>query len=162
LINDLSELLHQESKIYEDILQISKNKTKIIVEGKVSELESVVKLEQTLVIKLGKLESQRESIVQKISEQMGLNKAELTLSELITHVKGEELQKLKICQGNLINNVNELKGSNELNSKLIKSSLDYIEFSINIMAGASAASNNYGSSGVVSEDKKRNFFDMKL
>lgn len=161
-INELTALLCQESKVYSDILQISKNKTKIIVEGKISELENIVKLEQSLVLQLGRLEVQRESIVQKISDQMGINQTELTLSGIIENVQGEAVQKLKTCQEALVNNVTELKGSNELNSKLIKSSLDYIEFSVNLMAGASATSNNYGNTGEVSEAKKRNFFNMKL
>jgi len=52
LINDLMDVLLQESKIYEDILEISKKKTDVIVKGKVSELESITNLEQSLIVKL--------------------------------------------------------------------------------------------------------------
>jgi len=59
LINDLMDVLLQESKIYEDILEISKKKTDVIVKGKVSELESITNLEQSLIVKIGKLEETR-------------------------------------------------------------------------------------------------------
>lgn len=38
LVKGLIDVIEKESKIYEDILEISKNKTDIIVKGKVKEL----------------------------------------------------------------------------------------------------------------------------
>lgn len=162
LVNELIHVLDQEARVYEDILRISKNKTNIIIEGKVSELESITKLEQSLVLQIGRLEDLREELVKKLSDALGLKAAEINVSGLIKRIGGDRGKKLGDCQGRIAGTMDELKNSNELNSKLIKNSLDYINFSINVFASADGGSNNYGSSGQVNDPKKRNLFDMKL
>ena len=53
LINELISVLDQEARVYENILRMSKSKTNIIVEGKVAELDNMVKLEQSLILQNG-------------------------------------------------------------------------------------------------------------
>ena len=162
LVERLIDVLGKEAAVYEDILKISKNKTNIIVEGKVSELESLVKLEQSLVLQMGKLEGLREELVDKISTELHIETGKITISMLTALVDTEVKGKLKNCQGRLENVLLELKGKNELNAKLIKNSLDYIDFSVNIMSSIAATGNNYGDTGNVSEGGKRRLFDVKL
>ncbi len=162
LILDLIGILEQENRVYDDILKISKNKTNIIIEGKVSELESIVKLEQSLVLQMGKLESQREEMIEKMSGFLKVDPADITITELMKYLEPGQAMKLKGVQDKLGNTLKELKGANELNSKLIKNSLDYISFSVNILTDAGTGSNNYGHSGQVGDSKKRSFFDIKL
>lgn len=162
LINELINVLEQENSIYEDILKISKNKTNIIVEGKVKELENIVKLEQTLVLQMAKLENIRESLVEKLSGEMKLKPEEITITGLVKYLQDGEAGKLKAVQSKIGSTLSELKESNELNSKLIKNSLDYINFSVNILSDASSGSNNYGNNGQVGDSKKKTFFDVKL
>ena len=66
-LNALFDVLGEETRVYEKILQLSKEKKDIVIEGKVSELEEITKNEQTLVVKLGKLEILRESCVEEIA-----------------------------------------------------------------------------------------------
>jgi flagellar biosynthesis/type III secretory pathway chaperone len=163
LIQDLVKVLDQEAKAYKDILKISKNKTGIIVEGKVAELENIVRLEQSLVIQIGRLEGKREELVAKLYEQLKINQQNLSLSELINNLNdAEAAEMLKVCQQELTKTIRELKNKNELNAKLIKNSLEYIDFSINLFASIHAEDNNYGSTGTVGDTKKRTFFDVKL
>jgi flagellar biosynthesis/type III secretory pathway chaperone len=162
LIQDLVKVLDQEAKAYKDILKISKNKTGIIVEGKVAELENIVRLEQSLVIQIGRLEGKREELVAKLYEQLKINQQNLSLSELINNLNdAEAAEMLKVCQQELTKTIRELKNKNELNAKLIKNSLEYIDFSINLFASIHAEDNNYGSTGTVGDTKKRTFFDVK-
>lgn len=162
LINELIDILEQENRIYEEILKISKNKTNIIVEGKVTELENIVKLEQALVIQMGRLENLREEVVEKLAASLRINPSDITISELAKHLEKEQSQKLKNVQDKLGGTLKELRNSNELNSKLIKNSLDYINFSINVLTDAGVLGNNYGNTGHVGEGKKRSFFDVRL
>lgn len=162
-LNRLVEVLGQEAAIYEDILNISLKKTNIIVEGKVTELENITKLEQSVFLKLSKLEDAREELVKKLSEELGLNGGEVTVSELIESLGSEKSKDLETCRNRILNALDRLRSLNELNSRLIRNSLEYIDFSINLIASADGGSNNYGNSGQVSSTAgKRSFFDMKL
>ena len=160
LIHDLISVLDQEAKAYEDILKISKNKTGIIVEGKVAELESLVKIEQSLVLKMSRIETMRENLVDKIAFGLNIKAAEMTISEILKHIENKEANQLKESQVYMNKVLNELKSTNDVNSKLIKNSLDFINFSINLISSVDIGTNNYGTSGMTNDTKKRTFFDM--
>ena len=162
LVNQLTEVLNQENEIYDTLSKISNNKTNLIVGGKVIELESIVKIEQSLVIKISKLEDEREKIVEKVCVLLGKRPEEVTISGLAAQLGQNESSKLKACQEKIIKNINNLKTTNDLNSKLIKNSLEYIDFSINMMTSIDTVTNSYGNSGYSGDTKKRNLFDVKL
>lgn len=161
-INALLHVLNEELKIYNELLSLSRNKTDIIIKGKVTELDTMVKREQELIVELGGLESQREAAVDKIAQQLNINPSEITMSELVNRLEPVQAQELRKYQLNLTGILGELKELNDTNSKLIKNSLEFINFSINIMAGAPDTGNNYGGNGQVHDPGKRNLFDMKL
>jgi len=162
IISELIAVLEQEARVFDDILKISKNKTNVIVSGKVNDLESIIKLEQALVLQIGRLENVREELVLKLSKQINIKPSEITLSQLSKLLHNDQTDILKKFQNRINNLINELRNTNDLNSKLIKNSLDYIDFSINLFAAMGPASNNYGNTGQLGDPKKRNFFDMKL
>jgi len=162
LFDRLSEIIDKEKSIYDGILELARKKTDVIVEGKVSELEEITKLEQSMILKLGKLEEEREQVVSEIARQNQAEASGLTLEILVKMAPEPCSKKLRESGKNLENVIKELSKTNTLNSKLIKSSLDYIDFSINVLTGASSAGETYGSAGLSNEAKKRNFFDMKL
>jgi flagellar biosynthesis/type III secretory pathway chaperone len=162
LIDGLISVLNKETAMYEGILKLSKNKTDVIVEGKVTELESMTRLEQTMILQLGKLEAEREKLVDTIAAELKLKAPDITLAGLEKLFPKEQAEKLKACHNKLPKLVKDLGEANVLNAKLIRNSLDYIDFSINILTNVGATGNNYGYSGQSSDSKKRNFFDMKL
>jgi len=162
LAKQLTDVLNQENEIYGTLYKISNNKTNLIVGGKVIELESIVKVEQSLVIKISKLEDEREKIVDRLCSLLGKKPEEITISGLAAQLGQNESDKLKACQEKMLNNIKNLKNVNELNSKLIKNSLEYIDFSINMMTSIDTMNNSYGSSGHSGDTKKRNLFDVKL
>lgn len=162
LIDRLIEILGKETAVYEGVLKLSKNKTDVIVAGKVTELESITKLEQSIILKLGKLEEEREELVGKLADELHVKSSEITLAGLMKMLPKDQAVKLEKCHNSLPKIVNDLREANVLNSKLIRNSLDYIDFSVNILTNAGTTGNIYGNSGQSSDPKKRNFFDMKL
>lgn len=162
LVKQLTTILNQENEIYETLSKISNNKTDLIVGGKVNELESIVKMEQALVIKIAKLEDQREKLVDILAGEIGKKPEDITIKELAGSLGIAEASELKQCRERMLKNIHQLKNSNELNSKLIKNSLEFIDFSINMMTSIDSVNNSYGSTGYSGETKKRNLFDMKL
>jgi flagellar biosynthesis/type III secretory pathway chaperone len=128
----------------------------------VSELEAVTKLEQALILQIGKLEDERETLAEKFAGQLGMDASEITVTNLSKRLGGEDAERLKTCCSKFESRIKALKSTNELNTRLIKNSLDYIDFSMNIFANTSSANNLYGNSGQANDSKKRNFFDMRL
>ncbi len=162
LIKQLTQVLNQENEIYDTLAKLSNNKTQVIVEGKVQDLDSIVKIEQSLVLKISKLEQQREEVVEIMCNQLGIKPEEITISEILKLAANDEGKELKNCQDNLRATLNGLKEKNELNSKLLKNSLDYIDFSLNMMTSIGTINNNYESTGGSGDSKKRSIFDIKL
>ncbi|MGI6668045.1 MAG: flagellar protein FlgN [Acetivibrionales bacterium] len=161
LTEKLLEVLKKESAIYEGILNLSKEKTDAIVAGEISELERITKLEQSIILKLAKLEREREGIVENLAAGLDMEAADITLTDIINAMPEAEAKKLKDYQDLFARLLEDLREANMLNSKLIQNSLDYIDFSINILAGT-GAEGNYSSLGGTGEVLKNNFFDMKL
>lgn len=162
LLDNLIEVLDSQKEIYDKILKLSKNKTDVIINGKVDELEKFTKQEQTFIINIAKLEDERQGLVSKIAEQTEISSDSATLSELIQGLDKNKAEKLESCRKNISEILAELKSVNELNSVLIKNSLEYVEFSLNMFSAAQVSDNNYGNSGKVSTSKKRSLFDIKL
>ncbi len=162
LVKSLIDILNQENDIYDTLYKISNNKKELIIGGKVNELENIVKIEQSLIIKISRLEDEREEIVGKLCGLLGQKPEEVTISWLATQLGAREAEQLDKCRNRMLKNINALKDNNELNSKLIKNSLEYIDFSINMMTSLDSVTNNYGNTGHSGDTKKRNLFDVKL
>lgn len=160
--NKIIEVINKEAALYKEILEISKNKKDIIVNGKVAELESITKLEQSMVLKLSRLEDEREELASKLAAELGISDDKITLKALSSKLPKNQASEMENCCKNLSAVLNELKEINSLNSKLIKNSLDYIDFSINILGNLGPSGNNYENSGEAITSKGRNLFDIRL
>lgn len=134
-VNTVIGILSSEHDLYKDMLEISKSKKDIIVKGKVNELDKLVKLEQNIIFDIGQLERKRETEVGKLCTALGMNAAKINISELMQVLQPEQNQRLEEVQGKLHKVLAELKAVNDLNGQLIQQSLEYIDYSINLVAG---------------------------
>lgn len=162
LINNLISVLGEEADIYCGVLKISKDKTTVIIEGRVNDLEKLVKLEQSCIMQLSKLESDREGLISKVSALAGTKPEDITISGLMENVKDEQKEALKELQDRIVNVIGELKNMNDLNSRLIKNSLDYINFSLGLFTDMGSEGNNYDTKAARAPKKNRNLFDLKV
>ncbi len=164
-IKQLFDILNRQTLVYESILKLSKQKTDLIVAGKIKELENLVKLEQALVLQISRLEKQREETSEELSSQLALQEDQnkISITNLLNHLNDEQQEQLKSFQQKMKEIVEELKNTNELNAKLIKQSLEYIEFSMNMITGTSVSGTQYEDKGTTKDSKgTRNLFDIKL
>lgn len=161
-LSKLLEILEGQKQVYRDLLDISKNKTDIIVEGKVQELENITKVEQTLILKMRDLESQLEKHVKNLIDELSIKEKNVTISVLLSYLQGEDKKKLEELRVSIFNVINELEHVNQLNSKLIQNSLQYINFSINLYTNVNVdGSGSYRPDGEMNTNKS-SFFDAKL
>jgi flagellar biosynthesis/type III secretory pathway chaperone len=163
LSENLFKVMEEELKLHKYILEVSNLKTKVIVDGDIRKLEEIMKIEQAFVLKMGKLENLRERIAVGLARDIGISMDKLNIVELLQRVKQEDVAvKIKNCRDEMLKIVNELKNANEVNSKLIENSLEYIDFSINMLSSVDDGTNNYGNTGTVQDKTKRNYFDIKF
>ena len=156
-------VLEEETAIYEEFAANSRDKTKIIIGGNIGELENLNRQEEFLIARVRKAEETRERIVSELARRFGVKERELTVAGLLKSGRCSQPEKLKVCQDKMTRVLNELKSLNELNARLIENSLEYIAFSLNLLAAAEAGTGNYGSSGrVESGGRNRSFVDVKL
>lgn len=162
LLSQLEEIMENEVNLYSQILSIGKQKTDIIIKGKVNKLAELVEQEQETVAKLTKLELSRENVSSLIHKELQLPNKEITLTELLDHIGGTRADNLKAKQQKLLDLLKDVKTKNDENGMLINNSLEYIEFSINVLSNAANPGNNYTQVGYSDGTSKSSTFDMKL
>lgn len=192
LISKLISVLEKEEYVYSQFLKLAEKKTDIIVNGKVRELEDITKMEQTFSTTMQKLETEREQIIGEMASSLNIQPSELTITWIIENSnrfiekagnqftgkienkpedKPEELQQkelfknvnnLKSIRNKIIGLVEHLKKVNDMNSNLIKNSLEYIDFSINLMTSVTNAGGKYGNDGKEGKIERKSLFDVKL
>jgi len=79
----------------------------------------------------------------------------MTISELEKHVDEKQAEKLREYKKHMTSIIEEIKNINEVNSRLIKNSIDFIDFSINILTSANLGGNNYSKEGQINENGKK-------
>jgi len=163
-VNAVIDILTKEHVYYKDLAELAKSKKNIIVEGKVSELDKIVKLEQNMIFNIGQLERKREEEVSKLCKTLDINSDQVTISDLAKVLRPEMKDKLEDIQNKLKETFSELKAVNDVNGQLIEQSLEYIDYSINLFAGSGMETgslyedigNNKG------KQSKKNIFDTKV
>lgn len=134
LMEKLVDVLNKEQDTYERILKLSKEKTPIIVEGNIVELERITEQEQLLTNDVQKLEREREKIMNDIGLVVKKDISELTISNIISMLesKPKEQEKLKNAQVKLRETLNEMMIINNRNKQLIEHSLEMIQFDLTL------------------------------
>jgi len=158
------DILNKEHGYYKDMLELSKSKKKIIIEGKVAELDKIVKLEQNMIFNIGQLERKREEETAKLSSALGIGSAQLSVSELAKLLQPDLKKALEVIQDKLQNVFSELKSVNDINGQLIQQSLEYIDYSINLISGSGMETGSlYEDIGKnKSKQGNKNIFDTKV
>lgn len=157
------EILKKEYAYYKDLLELSNKKKAIVIEGKVSELDKIVKVEQNMIFDLGQLEKIREQELQQLCGMLGVN-GKTNVSELTKLISEQAAKKLAKLQRDLGDTISELQNVNNINGQLIQQSLEYIEYSVNMITTAGPTNSVYSDlkgKGKVAENKKR-LFDTKV
>jgi flagellar biosynthesis/type III secretory pathway chaperone len=163
-VTELLKILTSENEMYQSFERLAHKKTEILIQSEADELMKIVGEEELLLKELKIMEHQRQEVMKRICEECQLDNIEANLQEVLGHFEDEEAKKVQEIQLELKENVKKLKMMNEKNEALIKSSLEYIDFSLNVLSNAKGSSgdNNYGNKGEVNQKSKKAMFDVKL
>ena len=155
-MEDLIDCLEQEEKEFSQLLTLSRKKTPVIVNNKVSELEKITDEEQIIVSRITSLENKRETVTKDIAEVINKDVEELKLTTLIDLMSNQpkERNRLSDIHDKLSATVREVRQVNENNAELIKHSLEMVNFDLNILQAMRQAPEtaNYGRGAVSTGD----------
>lgn len=159
------EIVERELQIYEEIFKLSEEKRKALVEGKATELDRIVRAEQKFTSEVIGLEKKRDQILQEAVTSGVIGPEDTTVSNLVKNMEPELSEELQSKSVALVDLLGKIRKLNDLNGELIKQSLDYIEYTVNIISSTSQATNLMYGNASLDEKKagaKKTFFDSKI
>lgn len=141
LMENLIEVLCQESAEYEGLLTMSQKKNQVIASADLEELQKITDDEQELVDRLNRLEKKRVEVTKDMANVLNRDVEEMKLSSLIEMLasRPEEQAKLADAQNRLQRAVQSLKRINEQNRELLEEALDMVAFEMNLLQASKAA-----------------------
>lgn len=137
LLEELRDVLAEELKTYEEMLELTIRKTDVITKGKVNELDGITHMENNMIVRLGQYEDRREKVIENIQRQLKIEDG-TTISELLNYVDDSDKIKKEIenITEKLTQVLNTLKEKNDLNTMLINDTLEYIQLNLNLLTNA--------------------------
>ena len=167
-MEELINTLGQESEEYERLLDLSLKKTPVIVSADLEALGKITDEEQLVLSRLSHVEKKREECMKDIANVVNRDVNTLKLGDLITLLSSrpQEQKKLAVLHDKLSETIKQMRRSNEQNKQLIESSLELIQFDMNVIQAMKAApetanytKNAYASGDVMGVSSGR--FDSK-
>ncbi|BBB91690.1 MAG TPA: flagellar protein FlgN [Methylomusa anaerophila] len=152
-------IMHQTIQLYQTLLELSRQKREALVAVNIQEVESITRQEELLIIEAGKLEKSRQAAIEQIIARHNLSAANPTLMQVKELADEQTAARIESIGEQIASLVKELVALNQLNTKLINQSLEYINFSINVMTQA-AAEPTY--SPQASQPQPRSILDWKV
>ncbi len=135
LIDELIGVLEEECSIYQQLIPISDEKTRVIVKNDLASLQDITTREQVAIGNIHSLERKRDQIMVNIRTVINRKDGEFTLKTLIGLMEKQpkEQKALTTIHDNLQSTIQRLVEINNRNKTLIQQSLEMIEFNMNFI-----------------------------
>ena len=153
---ELYDLLNEQKVILNDLLDLSREEQRILVNGESDLLEAVVRRELKELSKLGAVERNRTVLNKTLATEFGLPEDGVNITEISTKVEPAEKETLLKIQKELIALIDEHSQMNSQNRDHIKSHMEYSSAMLDMLAEPDDPLNNfYGGDGKSTVDKKK-------
>lgn len=141
LMEVLIDVLDKESQEYERLLDLSMQKTPVIVSENLEELTRITDEEQIIVSRINHLDNQRIEAINDIANVLNKDVSKLKIVDLIKMLaaRPEEQEKLAIVFDKLQQNVRGVKRANEQNRELLQEALELVQFNMNVLQAVNKA-----------------------
>ena len=141
LMENLVDVLDKEGSAYEELLGLSSRKTTVIIKGDLEALAEITDEEQCIIGNIQGLEKQRVEAMTDIANVLNMDVNSLKLTDLIqvlekrpTEQKNLAMQRDRLAQ--VADHVRRVNGQNQ---ELLRSSLEMVQFEMNIIQAAKQA-----------------------
>lgn len=130
------QVLQDQLNVYRTLLDLSQRKQEVLVKGGTAQFEAIVESEQALLWQAGRLEERRLGLQAQMAAEMGLVAEDVTVSRIAPYVPQPERDQLRTLQADILKVLAELGQVNEVNTRLIKQSLAYINAALQLITSA--------------------------
>ncbi|MBD3920819.1 flagellar protein FlgN [Paenibacillus sp. PR3] len=128
------DILHKQSEVYEQLLELANQKTPVLVSNDVQQLNAILQQERKLVKRSEELEFSRMQHTNIFFANMRSHYRLGKLSDLIKAVtNADDKVALSRYHRILVDLLDELKRKNDQNQQLIEQSLSFLDFSIQLL-----------------------------
>ena len=117
------------------------SKTPVLISGDLEALSRITEDEQEIVNKVNALDKKREEGMKDIANVLGKDVKTLKLTDLIDVLRSRpaEQNRLAAIYDKLSDTIGQMKRTNEQNRELIESSLEMVQFDMNVLQAYKAA-----------------------
>lgn len=159
-LDQLTMVMERLLDLHKSLLELANKKTVIIERGDMAALNSIVKEEQKLLPTLNKYEQVRQQVVRNFLAPFHVGEELLTISTCLEHTEGDSRATLSQLRDELLNVATNLQKQNELNSQLVKQSLQFVHLSLEMLY-PKTPSINYGPPSQVKTAGTNSLFNRK-
>lgn len=141
LIETLIQVLDQECQVFDQLVDVSREKTRVIVANDIKALQEITDKEQDVLTTITNLEHDRERATKDIAVVLGKDTDKVTLRDVIQYLDGQQeiQQRLSKVHDRLQDTVKTLASINEHNATLVNDQLEMIEFNLNVLQSLNQA-----------------------
>ncbi|WP_123042226.1 flagellar protein FlgN [Cohnella candidum] len=134
-IHELLNALNGLTDIHEEMLQLAREKQKLVVENRVDRLMTLTAKESKAIAAMEQLNLSIHRYTRECWAELGIApKPGSTLADLLQAVtKAESKRLLAEAADRLMTSIQQLKEQNERNQLLVRQSLEYIAFQIDLI-----------------------------
>jgi len=156
-LRNLNENLKEQVEIYHETLNLEELKQKALIKNNLQEIESITAKEESLIIKVNRLEKQRLLWAEQIGRELGRVPEDLTLAELV-----ENFPVLEDVRLDLDRVVERLQEIHTINSQLLEQAMKIVDYTVGLLTHQE--SNTYAVPGKREneEKKKRQLMDWRV
>lgn len=152
----LADILKDEIKCHEDLLAFAYKKERVIINNNVDELKAITLEEEKIISAIKTHEDERTTVVKALAKSFNCSPKKFTLGVLIEKLDSDIALEFKLIHQELVDLLQKLKRMNERNSRLIKTSLELVSYSMNLYVTLNSGPKVYGNKGSVASTPKRN------
>ncbi|HWR56543.1 MAG TPA: flagellar protein FlgN [Negativicutes bacterium] len=155
-------LLSDFITVYQNLASLAKEKTNILVQGDVQKLDALLTQETELLIGAGKLEKQRAGLIAEWGRAAGWTTGEITTQSIMSQIEESSRTAMEGKVRELKRVLDEIRALNKTNSELIEQSLQFVNYSLELMSGPDVGGMTYGANGALGDRQGYKILDQKV
>ena len=141
LVETLVDVLDREGSLYEKLLGLSSRKTTIIIKGDLKALAEITDEEQCIISDIQSAEKERQTAMTDIANVLNMDVNSLKLTDLIQVLEKRpaDQRNLAVQRDRLVAVADNVRRVNGQNQELLKSSIEMVQFEMNIIQASKRA-----------------------